>query len=197
MSDQDQPNSALQERAAELACLYEIESLLQDPAGSLHETVRNVVRALPRAWAGRESCRARIVVPHLSFQAPDFQESSVVYATAIVAQGKSVGAVEVSCVRPAQQGGPGVPFPVEKQRLIDAVAQRVGHFLALWRLQHPSQRYGSLDEMGDSAVDHGSTENGEAALPPQEAGLCATCDNRNTCTFPKPPGGVWHCEEFA
>ncbi len=27
-------------------------------------------------------------------------------------------------------------------------------------------------------------------------GLCINCDNRKTCTFPQPEGGVWHCEEY-
>lgn len=27
-------------------------------------------------------------------------------------------------------------------------------------------------------------------------GLCMTCEKRETCTFPKPEGGVFHCEEF-
>ncbi len=27
-------------------------------------------------------------------------------------------------------------------------------------------------------------------------GLCVNCANRDECTFPKPPGGVWHCEEY-
>jgi len=27
-------------------------------------------------------------------------------------------------------------------------------------------------------------------------GLCANCALRETCTFPKPAGGVWHCEEY-
>ena len=27
-------------------------------------------------------------------------------------------------------------------------------------------------------------------------GLCANCAKRETCTFPKPEGGVWHCEEY-
>ena len=27
-------------------------------------------------------------------------------------------------------------------------------------------------------------------------GLCTICENRPTCTFPKPEGGVWHCEEY-
>jgi len=28
------------------------------------------------------------------------------------------------------------------------------------------------------------------------AGLCANCDNRETCIYPKPEGGVWRCEEY-
>jgi len=27
-------------------------------------------------------------------------------------------------------------------------------------------------------------------------GLCVNCEGRDTCTFPKPEGGVWHCEEY-
>lgn len=35
---------------------------------------------------------------------------------------------------------------------------------------------------------------------PREAadlkGLCMNCENRFDCTLPRPPGGVWHCEEY-
>lgn len=27
-------------------------------------------------------------------------------------------------------------------------------------------------------------------------GLCSNCENRENCTFPKPEGGIWHCEEY-
>ena len=27
-------------------------------------------------------------------------------------------------------------------------------------------------------------------------GICSNCDNRRTCVFPKPEGGIWHCEEY-
>jgi len=27
-------------------------------------------------------------------------------------------------------------------------------------------------------------------------GLCVNCENRATCTFPKPEAGVWRCEEY-
>ena len=28
------------------------------------------------------------------------------------------------------------------------------------------------------------------------AGLCVNCENRETCTYPKPEGGVWRCEDY-
>lgn len=30
----------------------------------------------------------------------------------------------------------------------------------------------------------------------QFKGLCANCEKRHFCQFPKSEGGVWHCEEY-
>jgi len=30
----------------------------------------------------------------------------------------------------------------------------------------------------------------------QYRGLCSLCEDRLTCTYTKPEGGVWHCEEY-
>ncbi len=27
-------------------------------------------------------------------------------------------------------------------------------------------------------------------------GLCSDCENRRSCAFPKPEGGIWQCEEY-
>jgi hypothetical protein len=32
--------------------------------------------------------------------------------------------------------------------------------------------------------------------PGRHAGLCVNCEHRETCTYPRPEGGVWHCEEY-
>ena len=32
--------------------------------------------------------------------------------------------------------------------------------------------------------------------PGLNRGLCGTCANNKECTFPKPEGGVWRCEEY-
>jgi hypothetical protein len=28
-------------------------------------------------------------------------------------------------------------------------------------------------------------------------GLCVNCEHRTTCRYPKPEGGLWHCEDYA
>lgn len=39
--------------------------------------------------------------------------------------------------------------------------------------------------------------NGSQSRPGvEEKDLCANCRNRDTCTYPKPEGGVWHCKDY-
>jgi hypothetical protein len=41
------------------------------------------------------------------------------------------------------------------------------------------------------------TNPGPTAVKPNHLlGLCANCENWETCTFPRSEGGVWHCEEY-
>ena len=32
--------------------------------------------------------------------------------------------------------------------------------------------------------------------PGKYMGLCGNCEDRETCIYPKPEGGVWHCAEY-
>ena len=36
----------------------------------------------------------------------------------------------------------------------------------------------------------------EAKRGDEDMGLCSHCAGRDTCAFPIPEGGVWHCEEY-
>ncbi len=40
-----------------------------------------------------------------------------------------------------------------------------------------------------------AAETRETAAAPH-LGLCTNCEHRETCTLPRPAGGVWHCEEY-
>jgi hypothetical protein len=44
----------------------------------------------------------------------------------------------------------------------------------------------------DKEQDSGTSRNGDVPLK----GLCMNCAYRETCLYPKPEGGVWHCEEY-
>jgi hypothetical protein len=50
----------------------------------------------------------------------------------------------------------------------------------------------------ESSSDEVGTLSGVTA-PPAETlfrGLCVNCDLRWKCTYPKPPQGVWSCDEY-
>ena len=41
-----------------------------------------------------------------------------------------------------------------------------------------------------------STRSGKRQIASKRPGLCMNCDNAETCTTPKPEGGIWHCQEY-
>ena len=266
MSDRDKPiretRDALEERAKELACLYEIGDLLKDPEAAPRRVLDLVVQAIPSAWQHPETCGARITLEHLMFQSSGFRETPHAHKVDVLVEGKCAGAIEVCCTRQIVERQEGA-FSPEKRRFIDTIAKRVGNYLSLQHLLRlsaldsvldsevrTSDNHDSADETGAPAAhetEHsglcmtcvhastcaflrredqpvlsceefddrveGSVETTGAAdpqviepqaqvtdvteEPPGPTGLCATCDNRETCTYPKPEGGIWHCEEFA
>ena len=56
----------------------------------------------------------------------------------------------------------------------------------------------------DSAnPDDGTDRTADAARPPESGpgngrvrGLCVNCLHRGSCALPKPPGGIWHCDDY-
>lgn len=47
----------------------------------------------------------------------------------------------------------------------------------------------------DKTQDSRTSRNGETD-DRRFKGLCVNCAYRETCLYPKPEGGVWHCEEY-
>ena len=56
---------------------------------------------------------------------------------------------------------------------------------------------GKEDKPALTVVRHEEVPDREAlANRKKYPGICSTCEKRETCTFPKPEGGVWQCEEY-
>lgn len=57
-----------------------------------------------------------------------------------------------------------------------------------------ASRAGAVLEPEPAGVKRTKRAKGEAAG--DYLGLCRDCEGRADCTFSRPEGGVWHCEEY-
>ena len=55
----------------------------------------------------------------------------------------------------------------------------------------------TTDASGIKSVPAALQKESETIRQARSLGLCANCIHRETCVFPRPEGGVWHCEEYA
>ena len=157
MTPQDKPfqklMESLQERAKELNCLYRIDEVLADPATPPANICRQVVQEIPPGWKYPDACGARIVLGACQGETDNFRETPWTLTTPVLADGAEVGVLTVCYTqeKPAADEG---PFLKEEQKLLNAIAQRVGFFVMRRNLRkaHESlQSARSLSEKSENA----------------------------------------------
>jgi pyruvate,water dikinase len=138
MSDINKPShkliDSLQERAKELKCLYAVEELLNKPDVSLDEVFGEILQLIPDGLKYPKLCRARIEFEKHNCQSPDFKVSPWVIVADIIAQDKVDGQLFVYYTEelpPADEG----PFLKEEVKLINTIADRLGHFVMYHRMK--------------------------------------------------------------
>jgi len=135
------------ERVKELNCLFGISDLAGRRDISLDEILQGTAELIPTAWQNPETSAARIVLEDREFKTEHFQETPLRLARDLVVSGQPAGVVEVCLLEepPAQDGGPFLP---EEQRLLDAIAERLGRIVERLRardaLQEREQRFRAL-----------------------------------------------------
>ena len=137
---------ALQERAKELSCLYEIEELLNAPERPLEDVFRGVIRALPPGWQYPDICQAKIVHQGETFCSDGFVDTPWVQSADIVVHERVVGTISVSYREEMPQADQG-PFLQEEGKLIQTIAERLGHFILHQQLRALSQDWRKAQEM--------------------------------------------------
>ena len=143
---------ALQERAKELNCLYQVGELLSQPTRSLEEIFRGIIEILPPGWQYPTDCQARIIFENQTIQPPDFQTTPWVQKASIVVQGETVGTVEISYRQEMPKSDEG-PFLKEERRLIETIAERIASAV--------TQRHLRAAFEGWAAADAAATAQGE------------------------------------
>ncbi len=137
---------ALQERAKELSCLYEVEELLNAPELPLEDLFRGVIRALPPGWQYPDICQAKIVYQGEEFCSDGFVPTPWVQSADIVVHDRVVGTLSVSYREEMPQADQG-PFLHEEGKLIQTIAERLGHFILHQQLRGLAQDWRKAQEM--------------------------------------------------
>jgi pyruvate,water dikinase len=126
---------ALQERAKELNCLYRVDECINRPDVTPEEVYRGIIEVIPPGYQYPGVCRARLVVEDAVYQPRDFQETPWVQGADIVVQGQVAGRVEVSYTQAMPRSDEG-PFLKQERKLIETIAERIGHYVAQRQLQN-------------------------------------------------------------
>ncbi|MFC1661257.1 sensor histidine kinase, partial [Gemmatimonadota bacterium] len=116
----------LEERVKELDCLFSISKIVERSGGSLDRILEATSEVLPPSWEHADVACARIILGDREFRSRNYREEQWVQQAQIRIHGKNVGIVEVCYLeaRPEQNEG---PFSREERKLLDAVAERLGH----------------------------------------------------------------------
>ena len=125
---------ALGERIKELDCLYGISHIVENSGGSLEYMLQETVDLLPSSWQYPEITCARVVLRGDEFVTDNYAASPWVQRAPLHVYGEHAGDVEVCYLeaRPEQNEG---PFLAEERRLLDAVAERLGHVVERLRAE--------------------------------------------------------------
>jgi len=136
-SEQDpgQLSQALRKRIRELDCLYSISHIVENSGGSLEYILQETVELLPRSWDYPEIACAHLVILDDEFTCYKYAPSPWVQRAPIFVHGEHAGDVEVLYLEERPERAEG-PFTAEERRLLDAVAERLGHIVERLNAEH-------------------------------------------------------------
>ncbi len=124
--------SVLEQRVAELGCLYGIEKLVSSEGQTTEVVLQAVARYLPNVSRQAGACSARLRTGTEEYLSDDFVESPRRKVFPIRIKGRDIGEVEI--YGPAT--GESDEFLTESEEdLLVTIADRVGHFLDHWKME--------------------------------------------------------------
>ncbi len=126
---------ALEERAKELNCLYKIEEILNSHYNEEDNSVfPHVIKAIPQGCKYPYYAEVRIIINNIEYKNEDFKESPWMLKSDIIIQDEIVGTVELYYLVELPEADEG-PFMKEEKKLIDTIADRLGHYILYNRLK--------------------------------------------------------------
>ena len=116
----------LGEREKELNCLFAFSEIIERAGGSLETILKKTVEMLPGAWTHPDVACARIALGDVEFRSDRYGDPVSTQSVDILAGEKRTGVIEISYLEPRPPRDEG-PFTKEERRLLDSIAERMGH----------------------------------------------------------------------
>jgi PAS domain S-box-containing protein len=116
----------LRERTKELQAFYSLAEIAERKGISLDELYQELTDILPKSWQYEDIACARIVVGGLEFRTDNFAESPWKQSAPVKVAGVVIGTLDVGYLAKRPDEGEG-PFLKEERRLLNALAERLGH----------------------------------------------------------------------
>ena len=123
-----QLSAHLRERAKELACIYAVTQIVDNPDITLYEIYQQVVEVLPTGWQYPETARARIVIGDKEFRPLGYIDTKWKLFSDIEVYGIKSGTVEVCYLEQKPEMDTG-PFLNAEWLLLSIVAGRLGRLI--------------------------------------------------------------------
>lgn len=136
--------TALQERAKELRCLYEVNAAVSDRAEPPSAVFLRVVSVIPDGWQRPASAGARIEYLGRSYVGPGFTSLGEKIQAPLRLFQVPVGHIEVSDSAQLEAGQ--AAFLPEEQQLLETIAQRLGEYLEWKHTQLLGERLSAAGE---------------------------------------------------
>jgi signal transduction histidine kinase len=115
-------------RVKELNCLFGISKLFERRDISWGEIFQEIVNLISSAWQYSEITCGRVIVEGQEFRTRNFKKTIWNQAREITVHSEPVGTVEVCYLEEKPESDEG-PFLKEERNLINAVGERLGHFI--------------------------------------------------------------------
>ena len=144
MSDQKKTTGDLlwflQEREKELNCLYRIDELLQHYDADIGKVCQGIIEAIPPGWQYPNVCQAKIILEGNTYKSANFTETQWLQTAVIEFQDTKIGEISVYYTEEMPLADEG-PFLKQETKLLQAIADRISHFIFQVRMKQFYQEY--------------------------------------------------------
>jgi two-component system NtrC family sensor kinase len=121
----------LKERIKELTCFYEISQIITQSQSVTNQVLKEIILSIKKAWHYNDEAITEIQISDSNISTSVINEQTVYQTSAIQIAGKNIGYIKVHY---PQQKFTANSFLTDEQKLLDAIANKIGNFIEKYQI---------------------------------------------------------------